>query len=679
MAMQSKLQKVIIVFLLSIWCLTAFAQVHLIPKPQELTLGDETLHFAAILFENDSEFENEIKNFRHFMNENGILENEERSISINFEKTNTKNPFNFDGAYKLTVSDKIRIQALTAKGVFYALQTLKQLVIKEKNGFALPTCEIVDWPAFKIRGFMHDLGRNYQSLDLLKEQIDVLAAYKYNVFHMHLTDNPGWRLESKIYPQLQSPEATSRKPGKYYSQQEIKDIIEYCRQRHITIIPEIDIPGHTEAFRKALKIKSMNSPKVQQIIIDLIDELCTLAPPEIMPYIHLGTDEVRNRSEKVDKGYLRPLIECIEKNNRTYISWWHGIKTKGDSKSIKQLWAQFEPLEGHAYIDSRANYINHLDPLAGIGRLYFQQPCRAEHGDSLRMGGILCCWPDNRVDVERNILIQNAVYPFMLAYSEAIWRGVKSTGDKYWAQLPQPETVGYKAFKEFENRIQYHRDTYFRDKEFPWVKNTEIPWRIIGPFPNNNDFLKAFAPEKEIKELYSFSGKEYKWWDSNLYGGTVHLKHFFGFPSPVKQKEGTVYVLNYIYSEEEKDVDFWIGFNNWSRSGGRRGGPSAKHGEWYFTQPEIWVNNKVIKPPKWKQPGLAINTAEVPFVDEDYYYREPQTIKLQKGWNKFLLKVPFGKDAWKWMFTCVPVKKTGKNQTEVTGLKYAVTIDEKIN
>ena len=132
---------------------------------------------------------------------------------------------------------------------------------------------------------------------------------------------------------MQSPEATSRKPGKYYSQQEIKDIIEYCRQRHITVIPEIDIPGHTDAFRKALKLKSMNSPEVQQIIVNLIDELCSLAPPEIMPYIHLGTDEVRNRSEKVDKAYLRPLIECIEKNNRTYISWWHGIKTKGDSKS----------------------------------------------------------------------------------------------------------------------------------------------------------------------------------------------------------------------------------------------------------------------------------------------------------------------------------------------------------
>ena len=679
MIMQSKLQKIIIVFLLSVWCFTTLAQTHLIPKPQELSLGNEILHFTSLVFDSNSEFENEIKNFRHFMNENGILENEEKSISINFKKTNTKNPFGYDGAYKLLVSDKILIQANSTKGVFYALQTLKQLVVKEKSGFALPTCEIVDWPAFKIRGFMHDLGRNYQSPELLKEQIDVLAAYKYNVFHMHLTDNPGWRLESKIYPQLQLPEATSRKPGKYYSQQEIKDIIEYCRQRHITVIPEIDIPGHTEAFRKALKLKSMNSPEVQQIIINLINELCSLAPPEIMPYIHLGTDEVRNRSEKVDKGYLRSLIECIEKNNRTYISWWHGIKTKGDSKSIKQLWAQSEPLEGHTYIDSRANYINHLDPLAGIGRLYFQQPCRAEHGDSLRLGGILCCWPDNRVDVERNILIQNAVYPFVLAYSEAIWRGVKSTGDKYWAQLPQPETVEYKAFKEFENRIQYHRDTYFRDKEFPWVKNTEIPWRIIGPFPNNNDFLKAFAPEKEIKELYSFSGKDYKWWDSNLYGGTVHLKHFFGFPSPVKEKEGTVYALNYIYSEEEKDVDFWIGFNNWSRSGGRRGGPSAKQGEWYFTQPEIWVNNKVIEPPKWKQPGLAINTAEVPVVDEDYYYRDPQTIKLQKGCNKFLLKVPFGKDAWKWMFTCVPVKKNGKNPTEVTDLKYAAIIDEKIN
>lgn len=653
------------------------AQVNLIPKPQEISLGNKTIEFSSLTILANNEFDNEIKFLKQFFAENSISESQTNSLQIRIRKGEVKNPFNFNGAYSITVSDEVVLQAPSASGIFYGIQTLKQLIGKKGDNFSIPEIEINDWAAFKIRGFMHDVGRNYQSPELLKEQIDVLASYKYNVFHMHLSDNPGWRLESKLYPELQANEATSRKPGMYYTQEEIKDLIEYCRVRHITLIPEIDIPGHTAAFRKALEIKSMNSSEVQKIIIELIDELCALASPEIMPYIHLGTDEVRERAEKVDEDYLVPLIQRIEENGRQYISWWHGIKTPGDNTSIKQLWAQYETLEGHPYIDSRSNYINHLDPLAGIGRLFFQQPCRAEHGDSLRLGGILCCWPDNRVEDERKILQQNAVYPFMLAYSETIWRGVKSTGDKYWAQLPPINSPEYKAYQDFEGRILIHRDKYFVDQEFPFVRNAQIPWKIIGPINHKGDFSKSFEVEKVIKESYEIDGDEFSWNEISLYGGTIHLKHFFGFPSTVQEKKGTVYALNYIYSDKDQEMDFWIGFHGWSRSGGRRGGPSPELGQWHTTNSQIWVNEKEIAPPVWKQPGLAANTPEIPFVDEDYYYRQPSKIKLKKGWNKFLLKVPHGGTSWKWMFTCVPVMVDGNNVREVEGLKYATEIEKR--
>lgn len=650
--------------------------VSIIPYPQEIVVGNEKTEFSSVTLIQNDFLQNEAADLKQFLSSQKIPIVENGQLEISFKIEKVKNPWQIEGAYKLSVSNSIIISAESATGIYYGIQTLKQIIEKEGDHFTVPFCEINDWPAFRIRGFMHDVGRNYQSPDLLKEQIDVLAAYKYNVFHLHLTDDPGWRLESKRIPQLQSAEATSRKPGKFYTQEEFKDIVEYCRQRHIILIPEIDVPGHTAAFRKALGIKSMNSPEVQQIIMNLIDELCALAPPEIMPYIHLGTDEVRERSEKVDKDFLVPIIQKVKDNKREYISWWHGIQTPGDSTSIKQLWAQHEPLAGHPFIDSRANYINHLDPLAGIGRLFFQQPCRTEHGDSLRLGGILCCWPDDRVDHERNILLQNSVYPFMVTYSEAIWRGVKSTRNKYWAQLPPISSPEYQAYAAFENRLAIHRDKYFEGKEFPFVKNSHIPWKIIGPFNHNGDFEQAFEPEKEIKDNYIIEGKNYHWNNPDLYGGTVHLKHFFGFPSPIQEKEGTVYALNYIYSEKEQEVDFWIGFQNWSRSGGRRGGPGAKMGQWHFTNPKIWVNNNEIQPPLWKQPGLETDTPEIPFVDEDYYYREPTTIPLQKGWNKFLLKVPFGKNAWKWMFTCVPVDVQENGVKEIGGLKYATSIND---
>jgi hypothetical protein len=643
----------------------------LIPFPQEITWGAEKLSFNGIVIDAKGSFENEQKVLEEYFGK----EVNNQPITIKLINAGVINPHGFSGAYELRVENEIEIKAPDATGIFYGIQTLKQLINTDGETFNIPKCVINDWPAFQIRGFMHDVGRNYQTPDLLKEQIDVLAAYKYNVFHLHITDDPGWRLESKIYPQLQSAEATSRKPGKFYTQQEFKDLVEYCRQRHITLIPEIDVPGHTAAFRKALGIKSMNSPEVQKIIMDLVDELCTLAPAEIMPYIHLGTDEVREPSELVDEDFLIPIIQKVHDNNREYISWWHGIRTPGDSTSIKQLWAQHEPLAGHPFIDSRANYINHLDPLAGIGRLFFQQPCRVEYGDSLRLGGILCCWPDDRVDEERNILLQNSVYPFMLTYSEAIWRGVKSTGDKYWAQLPPVNSPEYQAYKEFENRLVVHRNKYFQGKEFPFVKNSHIPWKTIGPFNHNGDFEQTFEPEKEIKDSYIIDGKNYQWNEPDLYGGTVHLKHFFRFPSPIQEKEGTVYALNYIFAEKEQEVDFWIGFQNWSRSGGRRGGPTADIGEWHYTKPKIWVNDNEIQPPKWKQPGLGSNTPEIPFVDEDYYYRKPTKIQLQKGWNKFLLKIPQGGNSWKWMFTCVPVDIMETGVREIENLQYSTDVN----
>lgn len=658
--------------ILSCACKMDKNSVALIPLPWKVEWRNENLKFSYINIDAARGLENEQEFVRKYFNVKG----NENSVKIKLElSADVLNPWRLSGAYQLIINDDIEIIATDAAGIFYGIQTLKQLVEKKGGTYCITKCIINDWPAFKIRGFMHDVGRNYQTPELLKEQIDVLAAYKYNVFHMHITDNPGWRLESKLYPQLQSEEATSRKPGMFYTQEEFKDLVEYCRQRHITLIPELDIPGHTEAFRKALGIYSMNTSEVQNILLELIDELCALAPAEVMPYIHLGTDEVRHRAEHVDRGYLVPLIKRVEENGRKYISWWHGIQTPGDTTSIKQLWAQHEPLSGHPFIDSRANYINHLDPLAGIGRLYFQQPCRAEHGDSMRLGGILCCWPDDRVDEERNIVLQNAVYSFMVAYSESIWRGVKSTGKKYWAQLPQSNTSEYHKFKDFESRISIHRNRYFINKEFPFVKNAHIPWRIIGPFNHNGDFLRAFYVEEEIKSSYTVEGENFSWRDSLLYGGTIHLNHFFGFPSPVKEKEGTVYALNYLWSPKEQELDFWIGFQGWSRAGGRRGGPTPSLGQWHTTNPKIWVNENEIAPPVWKKPGLAAGTTEIPFVDEDYFYREPTKLKLKKGWNKFLLKIPQGGNSWKWMFTCVPVLVDGCNIREVERIKYSTDIN----
>jgi hypothetical protein len=583
------------------------------------------------------------------------------------------NALNRDEAYILDVdSDSIRLSALSPKGLFRGLQTLHQLAVTDQGVTYVAGCTIVDWPAFAIRGFMQDVGRNFMPLPLLKEQIDVMAAYKFNVFHLHLTDNPGWRLESKKYPQLHAASSMSRWPGKYYTQTDFLELVNYCAERYITLIPELDIPGHCEAFRKAFAMDSMSDPRVQPILLDLVDELCNLVPKEKMPYIHLGTDEVWHKNEKPEPELLSALEDRIRFHKREVIVWRPGQQIEKDRTSITQLWSSAgKPKDGHRYIDSRLNYLNHLDPLAGVAQLYFDRICGAAHGDSLRMGGILCCWNDNNVTNEYDIIRQNPVYPGLLTYSETSWKGQPvDFADKYLAKIPGPDSPLYEEFRDFESRLTRHRDLYFQGKPFPYVKQSEIVWKIIGPFDNGGDLNRSFPVEKDSQENYTVDGKKFSW-TGPYYGGTIHVRHFFGFPSWFSEKKGTVYAKTYIWSPKDQEVGCWIGFQDWSRSGGRRGGPFPQQGEWHTTNAKVWVNGEIVQPPVWKNPGLAEKTEDIPFSDENYFFRNPSKITLRKGWNTVLLKVPQGGTSWKWMFTFVPVDGYGKGVHEIERLIYS--------
>ncbi len=590
-------------------------------------------------------------------------------------------PFNEEEAYKLSISaDSVILEATTKTGLFRGLQTVKQLTFESDGKRYLQGCTIIDWPAFQIRGFMQDVGRNFQSMEMLKEQIDVLAAYKFNVFHFHVTENPGWRLESKIYPQLNSPESMTRQKDKYYTQEDFKELVEYCRKREITLIPEFDIPGHSAAFRKAMGFDTMSDPRVQRALIDLVDELCSLASAEVMPYIHLGTDEVWHSYEEPSATLLPALLERVSQyHGRELIVWRPGQSNDGDSVSITQLWSSNgHPKPGHRYIDCRLNYLNHLDPLAGVAQLYFERINGAAHGDSLRLGGILCCWNDNNVNNEYDILIQNPVYPGIVTYSETSWTGQKKDiGENYLAKLPEKGSELFNEFSAFEERMIEHRDKYFADKPFPYVKQTNIEWRVLGPIANGGDFEAQFPVEDELLENYQIDTANYPCQGPFL-GGTIHLTHFFGYPSYFRREEGTYYAYTQIWSPKEQAVGAWIGFHDWSRSAGRRGGPFPQDGEWHNTHPKAWLNGELIAAPKWNQPGLASNTEEIPFTDENYFFRKPASIHLKKGWNEVLLKIPVKKDTWKRMFTFVPVQEVDGTMKQVEGLRFSAEIKNRL-
>ena len=220
--------------------------------------------------------------------------------------------------YTLNVTrTRVRAVASTPAGLFYAKQTLRQL---EKDG-QIPCVKIKDYPRYSWRGFHVDPCRHFQSVEDLKTMIDVMAQYKINVFHWHLTDDQGWRIEIKKYPRLTSVGAWRTEwdggvHGGYYTQEEIKEVVAYAAERFIAVVPEIEMPGHAVAAVRAYpelscteepvgSFSTWGSPnivlcpgkeKMFEFLDDVIAEVVELFPGE---YIHIGGDECKkDRWEK---------------------------------------------------------------------------------------------------------------------------------------------------------------------------------------------------------------------------------------------------------------------------------------------------------------------------------------------------------------------------------------------
>ncbi len=657
------------------------AKPALLPRPQVLEWKESAIQLSSVNVELPSlksaslQGQQLKKELRALLDENGIAVASEASSKIVFRLGEVKVPGHWKGqdaeAYRLSSGERgILVEANQLLGLYRGMQTLRQLVVKHEGRVTIAACEIRDYPAFKIRGVMHDVGRNFQTLPQLKRQIDVMAKCKMNIFHWHLTEYHGWRLQSRKYPSLQEDKAFSRYVGSFYTQEEFREFSDYCWARGMTIIPEFDSPGHSEAFRKGLGLKNMKDPKALEAMVGLIDELCGLADKERMPYIHVGTDEVRHAAEQVGPDYLPALHAAIHRNGREVIGWVKGMTIKGDAKQIQQTWASSRPIAGMRHIDSRSNYVNHLEALDFAARLYFQQPCRVPHGDELNLGGILAHWPDMLVEDQAKTLTNNPVIPAIVAYSEAVWKGVKQDKPDYWAKLPAVGTEEFEAFADFEDRIAELRDRFFTDVPFPMVKTHEIEWRLLGPVDATE------VPELDqaiIKDIYEPDGRVYRW-TKPLRGGAIHIKHFFGFPGHLKsfaKGKDVVWGNSYVYSPIDQVVGAWIGFNTFSTSDDRSG--AASEGNWSANPDcKIWINGEAIAAPEWINPGKS--GKEHALTNEIYSSRKPTPIRLKKGWNSVLVKAGY---RWKWVFSFSPVMPQGESYREIPGLKYSAQNPEK--
>ncbi|HEY4416503.1 MAG TPA: family 20 glycosylhydrolase [Verrucomicrobiae bacterium] len=569
-------------------------------------------------------------------------------------------------AYTLVAGpDGIVITAPQPVGLLYGVETLRQLLAGTTR---LPGCRITDWPAFPWRGFMHDLGRNYQDLALLKRFADVLAQYKLNVFQLHLTDGPGYRIECRVHPELNNPKnyLPTRAPGKFYTYAELNDLIAYCAQRGITVVPEIDVPGHSDYFTRAFGV-TMQSESGAKILADCMNEFLDHVPTE---YFHMGSDEVQVSNPAL----MEQMANLIRQHGRKLLVWRPGYLPGG--KVITQLWsagsAPNSPLPGRPAVDSRNDYVNAMDPFDGPLRLLNLATDGKLSGDEAVPGGTLCLWVDINMGTDQtNLYRQNPVFPALLAAAENYWHGGMVNRPEHWTRLPAATNdPAFIQYAEFEARMIAHRDLYFHDWPFPYVKQTDIVWNVIGPFD-----LKSTVPvEHELRDHYDVAGKTYRWVEAR--GATLFINHFwYGASALPAAREGVAYAFTYVWSPRAQTVGFWIGFNDPIRSS-RRGVPNPAPGEWSNVGSRIWVNDSELLPPIWQQPGQVPDASETPFVDESYFFRAPTPVVLKTGWNKILVKAPKTGQAFKWSVTCVPVRVDGDHVSEVTGLRFATTPDE---
>ncbi len=552
------------------------------------------------------------------------------------------------GAYQLVVRNGKPSFTGDAEGRRYAKTTFAQLR-KLAGGEAIPDCTISDWPEFTYRGLMLDCGRNYQSVESIKDVISMLSAYKFNVFHWHLTDNYGWRLESKKHPELQKKEAFSRQVGKFYTQAEFKDVLAFAKRRGVTVIPELDMPGHTLAFRKATGIGDLASEKAKDVLGELIDELCSLAPAADMPIVHLGTDEAREPGERVPQGHLDHWAERVTANGRAIMGWSPGLRLKG--QAIKQLWMGANDPRGDRtpYIDSQNSYyINHVDPEELLSVAAYQQPCRWGAKNE-KLGATICVWHDDAIADTEDVARMNAVYPAIVLLSDGFWRGREKDEPGLYARLPAPSDPRFELAADLERRTVAQRDKVLKGLRhpFPYVAQTQMRWRMTD---GGGKVLAEDIPQ-----------------------ATVYPRHFwgsFGQGAYAPGSNGKVVLETLITSERDIDCGAWIGMTGFSRSDGRsRDAPTPKIGQWNKHGATVELNGERIEPPRWTHPETRGNPKEIPLVDEDYWYREPAKIRLRKGVNTVRMTLPKN-GGWKWIGTFAPILGSSDHPREVPGLTY---------
>ena len=411
-----------------------------------------------------------------------------------------------DEGYELFVaSDKISLNAKTTNGLFYACQSLRQLLPPENfrgsrvDGikWTIPCAYVFDKPSFKWRGLMLDSCRHFWNIDFVKKFIDLMAIYKFNVFHWHLTEDQGWRIEINKYPKLAEVAAwrieNGKKYGGFYTQEQVKEIVDYASERAINVLPEIEMPGHSVAAIAAYPKLSCSGEQVEvptnwgvlenvycagneftfEFLENVIDEVVSLFPFE---YFHIGGDECPktawkkcpkcqqriknenlNNEDELQSYFIKRMEKFINLKGKRLIGWdeilegglaphatvmsWRG--TKGGIAAAKQKHDVVMSPTTHCYFDYPQKADENIDidgaTFTPTEKVFEFNPIPAELSDEeakFILGGQGNLWTEHIATTAR---AEEMLYPRACALSEKIWSD--NSNDNY---------------EEFKKRLDLH-------------------------------------------------------------------------------------------------------------------------------------------------------------------------------------------------------------------------------
>lgn len=510
-----------------------------------------------------------------------------------------------DESYHLDINqNKITINATSDLGALHGLETLLQMLQSNSTSFYFPNSKISDFPRFTWRGLMMDAARHFQPVDVVKRNLDGLAAMKMNVFHWHLVDDQGWRIETKKHPRL----IELASDGMYYTQEEIKNMVKYADDRGILIIPEIDVPGHGSAILTAYpeigsKVITLNggtsekniegtaiadygiernagifsptldpsNPKTYKILNELFDEVCPLFPGS---YFHIGGDENEGKdwdanpkiqefkkkhnletNHELQTYFTMQLVPMLKKHGKQLMGW-EEILTKDLSKeAIIHSWrGPNEGLpagkslvdavkKGYKTVLSNGFYIDLMYPIESH-YLNDPMPKGADLSDdekAMILGGEATMW----TELVSPVTIDSRIWPRTAAIAERLWSAENITDVANMRK--RLETVSFRLEELGLTHIR-NRDVILRN-----IGNNQNI-KSLHEFVNVCEPLKGYTRNK--------GGTEYQMYSPlTLFADacTPDAKDAVAFDEAVNQ-----YMLNKSAENKSKIVAFlnkWISVN----------------------------------------------------------------------------------------------------------------------